>query len=284
MSTLQLENIKHPDASGNALELASDGTIISRGSVSKYGAIVTNARGDGIVTRSSGEGTPSNWVSYHHGLDFNGHGITSGAISARGDYMSMSSNWYIEDSTAAEWFKVGGYPATNYYQSNGQHVFQRSTATPVADTAANMTNTMVLSNQGHVTTPSQPKFYGYMTGGAAQATSTETILIMDTVPVNVGSHYNTSNGRFTAPISGWYHFTLAVYWETSTSYTRTRINVNGNQKWYTISPSQGPHTERAAGELYLSAGDYVDARIQPTNATDYYRAEAHTSFAGYLIG
>jgi len=76
MSTLKLENIGHPDAAGNALEFGADGSIVSRGSVSKYGAIVTNARGDGIVTRSAGEGTPTNWVSYHHGLDFNGHNIT----------------------------------------------------------------------------------------------------------------------------------------------------------------------------------------------------------------
>ena len=38
MSTLKLENIGHPDAAGNALEFGADGSIVSRGSVSKSGA------------------------------------------------------------------------------------------------------------------------------------------------------------------------------------------------------------------------------------------------------
>ena len=34
------------------------------------------------------------------------------------------------------------------------------------------------------------------------------IIIFDTALVNQGLHYNTSNGKFTAPIAGLYHFSF----------------------------------------------------------------------------
>ena len=60
------------------------------------------------------------------------------------------------------------------------------------------------SFSGYQLTPSQPKFQAYGASGTSGTSGQD--WVFPATYVNVGSNYNTSNGRFTAPVSGTYMF------------------------------------------------------------------------------
>ena len=64
--------------------------------------------------------------------------------------------------------------------------------------ATNSTTAMSIDTAGRVTTPARPSWSAYTT---SHIESSQTI-VFDTVVHNIGSHYNSSNGKFTAPVTG----------------------------------------------------------------------------------
>lgn len=102
---------------------------------------------------------------------------------------------------------------------------------------------------------------------------------------NQGSHFNATNGRFTAPITGIYHFDICAMTQGSSTDSRLSLAVNGtqtNMRTITISNSGNAHSNYSYSvECYLTAGDYV----QPWS---YSGSQAHTdtwnAFSGYFVG
>lgn len=118
--------------------------------------------------------------------------------------------------------------------------------------------------------------------------------------VDNGNNYNTSNGRFTAPVSGTYYFHALTYTykntaTTADSYTHPLFIVNGSyttrQATYTTpyrlrSRTYYDGTYSSDTEIndifYLSAGDYVQFQIYSSSSLQYY--DNQTIFDGFLIG
>ena len=103
---------------------------------------------------------------------------------------------------------------------------------------------------------------------------------------NVGGHYSTSNGRFTAPVSGSYIFYTSYIKNSSTNVCRRRFDKNG------LFASNGRHLRLDAGQsygdngvlqsiIYLNAGDYVQVNQY---AGGSYGTLEYDYFGGYLIG
>lgn len=127
-------------------------------------------------------------------------------------------------------------------------------------------------------TPSQPAFYA--NGASVYYTSTN----MGDVPfsnafLNIGSCFNTSTYRFTAPVAGVYQINTSLFYISGGG--RMSIKVNGGNKYDSETLFD---TEWSwSGTIYLAANDYVTVGDwQSTSGGQMYMG--HSSFSGFLVG
>lgn len=143
---------------------------------------------------------------------------------------------------------------------------------------------MRITKEGYVTKPYQPMFFAYRTSGSGNITTTEDI-IHTVTDVNVGGHYNTSTGRFTAPISGTYMFIVEGMNHQSASsvgYTVMGLKKNGSQYGYFHIVNNHPSSCSKPFTMNLVAGDYVNC----FGANYHFNGDTYRypSFTGFLIG
>jgi hypothetical protein len=157
------------------------------------------------------------------------------------------------------------------------------TSTPLLFTTSN-TERVRIDAAGRVTTPYQPSFDVYKGSSAA---NNNAVIVYDNVRHNIGSHYSTSTGRFTAPISGRYLFCVINNMGIA-NQADTLIRINGsNVTGVEFDPATG-------GTAYwlglsipvifnLNANDYVDVYV---SGTPTYGVEGNpwNRFSGQLLG
>lgn len=149
----------------------------------------------------------------------------------------------------------------------------------------NDTERMRIDSAGRVTTPAQPAFDAYGTVGNVLFT-TETPLPLNSTTFNVGSHYNTTTYRFTAPVAGMYFFRAQIYKQGSGNASRLRLYKNAaDARVYQYSDATGTFTHNITGIISLAVNDYVTCTFNSDGAgTNIYLADNHTNFSGYLLG
>lgn len=146
---------------------------------------------------------------------------------------------------------------------------------------------LIVDSAGRVTTPLQPFFYARKTTGGTIASGT--IVEFNGVTTNIGSHYNSSTYRFTAPINGVYSFTAKVWLsKNGGSYADFSPRVNGTP----IPNSAGAYYDSSINstglanyivnfQYLLNSGDYVDFAAG-SNASPYLDNSGF--FCGFLVG
>ena len=147
-----------------------------------------------------------------------------------------------------------------------------------------------INASGYVTMPNKPVF-SYL-GSKSHVISTTGDQVMSSSNVwsasvnhglNRGSHFNASNGRFTAPVTGTYAFYFKCQASNLTSgYLWFYFKVNGSTKSYAQKSQEAAHTAMTHHMIFeLSASDYVTSEW--TN--NYVSGQIHyPSFSGHLIG
>ena len=154
---------------------------------------------------------------------------------------------------------------------------------------------MRIDNQGRVTKPSNPSFQVRCSGvNNINASGGYTVPYGGhSVQHNVGSHFNTSNYRFTAPIAGSYLFSASLRVDDFSSnaqysyITLKHYNSGGtaqSDKGRDLSSSTGNYKHHAiVSVVYLAAGDYVNVQLVTFNDTSTDLND-DSWFSGYLLG
>ena len=132
-----------------------------------------------------------------------------------------------------------------------------------------------LHKSGYVTKPNTPAFQVAKTNGDVSANN---YVIFNQVYYNNGSHYNTSDGKFTAPVTGIYHF---YAWHFTGGTSQFRIDLNGSS-WQSANTCWDDVGGHASWTMPMTSGQYVQIYTQSYS----WRGSAnyHNAFGGYLIG
>ena len=167
----------------------------------------------------------------------------------------------------------GSVESTQIFSQNNDLAFQ-----------ANGSERLRITSEGYVTKPNHPCFDAVRNSGHLSAA---TYINYNTVKVNNGNHYDSSNGRFTAPVAGYYFFSWTSIKNNTNTVTRLYIHKNGN-------PAYGNrHLRLDGGQDYgdngtmtaviqLAKDDYV--QIYLTAGSVYGVTEEYCIFNGYLLG
>jgi hypothetical protein len=111
--------------------------------------------------------TPSAWVSYQKGVDFGGAG-NYGSLSARGDFVLLGSNCYL-DSSGVTWRYKNTAAASYFAQSGGAYVWYTA-ASGTAGNAITFTQAMTLDGNSNLTVT------GTMYSGAIRASTGSAVI------------------------------------------------------------------------------------------------------------
>ena len=155
------------------------------------------------------------------------------------------------------------------------------------------TEKMRIHGQGYVTMPLQPRFYAYGNVGGTHASGS--FVRYGYTYVNVGSHYSSTNGRFTAPVTGDYYLFWGSIGAAASDVYRFYLYKNGADTGVHLrvdttstGSEYGTNGSRAI-ILSLAQNDYVQIYYTADAGTSFYPAAdesspAFTHFGGYLLG
>ena len=226
--------------------------------------------GRGLCWSNSASATYSNiWSSYSGARTTIGNGL-KGSTSVSSGFESSVSSVFAKSAMSV------GTGSVRFYTDN--------VSLYAVGTAVTPTERMRIDSSGRVTMPYQPAFDVSYSGSAYTTLGT---VVFNAVYTNVGGHYNTSNGRFTAPVSGSYIFyTSLIKGNTPTAVSRRRFDKNGseanNGRHLRLDLDQ-PYGDNGVMQalIYLNVNDYVTVNQY---AGSSYGTNQYDYFGGYLIG
>lgn len=145
-------------------------------------------------------------------------------------------------------------------------------------TGGNVPNTMVIDTVGRVTTPSQPRAEYAYEGGLSVNTHP---ILFNVVHTNVGNNYNSTNGRFTAPVNGYYQivFSGLIYTDAYISFV-----INGGEVKTIHRGASGGATSSMTLLRYLNANDYITFAFNTLSSGVLHYSHFYNNVVVELVG
>ena len=162
------------------------------------------------------------------------------------------------------------------------------------------TNHLIIDGNGIVTMPKQPCFRATRTNTAGTTQGFTSNITFDSEDLDLNADYDTSNGRFTAPVDGTYYFTHAGLGASGSSASTHNSGAswhleflkNGTRTgfqfyWYQGNPTAGGTQPQYINSyidmvITLSSGDYIT--IQLPDGTDSYYSDTSGYYKPYFQG
>ena len=287
------------DANGNTLACSPSDIMVHMNGIkleeSDYTATTTT------VTLGSGaavgdEVTITAFLTFESADHYTKSAADTRYVNASGDTMTgelVADSIYLTDTTGQKLFM---YRDNNVkygleLQASDFRVFaEDQAAINLGHTArsdgSTFTSRLGIDSSGRVTTPNQPSFFVQKNNGNH---TTSANIVYNNVVHNEGSHYSTSNGRFTAPVAGKYFFSATGICGNATSTHASgdvRITVNGStyvRGHFNMSDQWESITSQAV--ISLNANDYVNIYFEVGSGNSYmYGAAQYAVFSGHLLG
>jgi hypothetical protein len=216
-----------------------------------------------------------------------------------GDYGGIEFHNHPSSITS---YRKGGI----YFQSDGSG-FGRGDMVFVNDGTGDANNLSIsdeklrIHREGYLTSPHQVSFYATANSGGTVSMSSTHILTNWRLSTSgrtysIGGHFNTSNGRFTAPVTGKYLFTssilLAGYDQANSIHMIWRKNGSNFQYWYNTRTSDidrsgygGYLAQGSTTTMTLDANDYIDVACNFGGSLSLWCGDANWGhFSGHLLG
>ena len=286
---------------GSADYTASNGTTVVLATGASAGNLVTV---ESFQISSVLNAIPNTAGSVSSSNIFDG-AVTPAKLSTGGPYWDTSSNVGIGTTSPAEKLHVssGAIRISNtsnsllelntnagnrfgylFGTSSSVQLAAESTANNVLSFSTAGVEQMRISAAGYVTQPYQPAFMAYRTNGAVSGTG---VYICNATTFNDGSHFNTSTGKFTAPVAGRYQCNFFVLiqnpnnvdfniYVNNAQYASIDIRANSN-------PVNGNFTLSVSAILKLSANDTVNPQITSQPSGSIYGSGLN-GFSMYFLG
>ena len=168
----------------------------------------------------------------------------------------------------------------------------------------NGTTAQTIDSNGRVTTPVRPFFEVRKSGNQTGITSTSNdnavVITFNVVGSNVGAHFDTSNSRFVAPVTGVYQFNFSILLQNvdnSDDGIHVAFFIDGSQKIF-FSRAVGEAAQgyqgyagylpvQGSASFLLSANSLLDIRTYYGGGGDgygVYGGEDWSHFSGFLVG
>jgi hypothetical protein len=156
----------------------------------------------------------------------------------------------------------------------------------------NASDRLKIDSSGRVTMPNLPAFRAW--DETHNTFTFNTPFAFSSTHFNNGSHYNTSNGRFTAPVAGYYTFSTCFGtsgWSSgNTTQDLFTIRHNNSAICYSIkrentdsaNSNNGFFTDYGNIIVYLAVNDYVT--VVPAYNMNNFKNKNYTWFCGALLG
>ena len=154
----------------------------------------------------------------------------------------------------------------------------------------NNTTGMTIDSSGRILTPPRPSFKAKPSATATLA-ATNVIVLDDVTSTthgchNVGGHYSTSTGKFTAPLSGVYVFMVSLYTNDATdceiNFVKTASGTEQDCGVARIfADGKSYDTLNWCGNVYMNANETGHFKVH--SGTAYYNVNV-SSTSGYLLG
>jgi hypothetical protein len=285
------------ETSMSSFNSIADDLVISQSSGSAGVTIRTSTTGSGTLAfTDAADTTFEGDIRYVHDGDymrFSTAGNERARINSSGHFgIGSGSNTnkplhiYTGSSDAEIRLQTNSGTEQNSYmslrQSNGDLDFYTvQSGTSMKFHTAN-TERVKINGDGIMTKPYQPYFYA--NAGTNRDNVTDQVLAFSSAVRNNGSHYDTSNSRFTAPVTGAYIFGgTPAYQETSDTMS-IQIRKNGTTVFEVERVVAGSMNQHSAfgfsTMIYLSASDYVDLYV----SGQCHQNGSYSHWFGYLLG